>query len=331
MADAIRQSRVVLGETGLPSVVAANSNVPSAGIAMLGGDAKPYLFNFPGPSAQHSGAGKGGSRTRTVQHPHRARRHRPAGADGDGGAGRDAAVADLRDASGSDRQQHHSHQDRMRPASRASPSRALKCRPTATASSGSISRRMTWRAIVSAVDVLEGRVPADRISRRLVLIGTSAAGLLDIKTTPIDPAMPGVEINAAGARKHPHPVDAVVSRTTPLVVELAAALVLGLVIIWLAPILGPLLLLALGAAVVAVLVGASWYFFTQHRLLLDFTFPLLSSSADLPDAGIHQFRQRTGQAPADPFGVRPISVADAGRTTGAISRRSWCSAASSAT
>ena len=49
---------------------------------------------------------------------------------------------------------------------------------------------------VSAVDVLEGRVTADRLSRRLVLIGTSAAGLLDLKTTPNDPTMPGVEIHA---------------------------------------------------------------------------------------------------------------------------------------
>ena len=34
------------------------------------------------------------------------------------------------------------------------------------------------------------------MSQRLVLIGTSAAGLLDLKTTPIDPAMPGVEVHA---------------------------------------------------------------------------------------------------------------------------------------
>ena len=49
---------------------------------------------------------------------------------------------------------------------------------------------------VSALDLLEGRVAADRMSRRLVLIGTSAAGLLDLKTTPNDPVMPGVEIHA---------------------------------------------------------------------------------------------------------------------------------------
>ena len=49
---------------------------------------------------------------------------------------------------------------------------------------------------VSAKDVIEGRIPPDKVAGKLVLIGTSAVGLLDIKTTPLDPAMPGVEIHA---------------------------------------------------------------------------------------------------------------------------------------
>jgi len=45
---------------------------------------------------------------------------------------------------------------------------------------------------VSAKDVLQGNVPPDRMRGRLVLIGTSAIGLLDLKTTPVEAAMPGV-------------------------------------------------------------------------------------------------------------------------------------------
>ena len=39
-------------------------------------------------------------------------------------------------------------------------------------------------------------MPPDRIAGKLVLIGTSAVGLRDVKTTPIDPAMSGVEVHA---------------------------------------------------------------------------------------------------------------------------------------
>jgi adenylate cyclase len=129
---------------------------------------------------------------------------------------------------------------------------------------------------VSAVDVLEGRVAADKISHKLVLIGTSAAGLLDLKTTPVDPAMPGVEVNA-------QVLESMLTRsmlTAPnyaVVLELGAALLLGIVIIWVAPMVGPALLLAMGALVVTLAVGTSWYFFTRHQLLFDASYPVLSS------------------------------------------------------
>ena len=49
---------------------------------------------------------------------------------------------------------------------------------------------------ISAQDLLNGRVAREKIDHKLVLIGTSAIGLLDRQTTPIDPSMPGVEIHA---------------------------------------------------------------------------------------------------------------------------------------
>ena len=49
---------------------------------------------------------------------------------------------------------------------------------------------------VSAIDVIEGRVPPEKIEGKLVLIGTSAAGLNDLKTTPVRSRAAGVEIHA---------------------------------------------------------------------------------------------------------------------------------------
>ena len=43
---------------------------------------------------------------------------------------------------------------------------------------------------VSAVDVLDGNVAPGMLNHKLVLIGTSAVGLSDIKTTPVSSAMP---------------------------------------------------------------------------------------------------------------------------------------------
>src|SRR4029077_20744933 len=49
---------------------------------------------------------------------------------------------------------------------------------------------------VHAKDVLQGKLPTDRLRGKLVLIGTSAVGPLDLKTTPVSATMPGVEVHA---------------------------------------------------------------------------------------------------------------------------------------
>src|SRR5581483_10555603 len=59
--------------------------------------------------------------------------------------------------------------------------------------------------------------------------------------------------------------------------ELVATIVIGVALIALEPVLGPLPLLGLGALAVGVLVGTSWYFFILQQLLVDCTFPLLAS------------------------------------------------------
>lgn len=49
---------------------------------------------------------------------------------------------------------------------------------------------------VSASDVLGGRISARDVEGRIVLVGTTAPGLLDLRSTPVNPAFPGVEVHA---------------------------------------------------------------------------------------------------------------------------------------
>jgi adenylate cyclase len=49
---------------------------------------------------------------------------------------------------------------------------------------------------VSAADVLDGRVPPARLQGRIVLVGTSAPGLQDARSTPVGNVYPGIEIHA---------------------------------------------------------------------------------------------------------------------------------------
>lgn len=49
---------------------------------------------------------------------------------------------------------------------------------------------------VSAADVLAGKAPAEVLRDRIVLVGTTAPGLQDLRSTPMEPVYPGVEIHA---------------------------------------------------------------------------------------------------------------------------------------
>src|ERR1700733_9282667 len=129
---------------------------------------------------------------------------------------------------------------------------------------------------VSAKDVLQGNVSPDRLRGRLVLIGTSAIGLLDLKTTPVEAAMPGVEV-------HAQILESVLTKSLldqpnyAIGAEVMVAVLSGLAIIIAAPMLSATVVVLLGAILIAGLVGLSFYLFAEDNLLIDFTYPLIST------------------------------------------------------
>ncbi len=49
---------------------------------------------------------------------------------------------------------------------------------------------------VPAVDVMNGRLPVEELQNKIILVGTSAKGLVDLRQTPVNREFPGVEIHA---------------------------------------------------------------------------------------------------------------------------------------
>ncbi|MFQ5972191.1 MAG: CHASE2 domain-containing protein [Alphaproteobacteria bacterium] len=136
--------------------------------------------------------------------------------------------------------------------------------------------RLDGSRYLSAVEVLEGTVPAEALKGRLTLIGTTAVGLTETKATPLGAVMPGVEIHAQLVDMVRD--DAFLTRPNlALGAELALTLVVSLIIIVLVPALGAGWTLVSGALVVAGLVAASLYLLAAHGVLLDVTFPAFAS------------------------------------------------------
>ena len=57
-------------------------------------------------------------------------------------------------------------------------------------------RELDTRKYISASDVLFDRVPKGLLEGSIAFVGTSAAGLLDMRATPVHPSMPGVDVHA---------------------------------------------------------------------------------------------------------------------------------------
>ena len=49
---------------------------------------------------------------------------------------------------------------------------------------------------ISATDVIRGTLPAEELKDKIVIVGTSAQGLLDLRSTPVREDFPGVEVHA---------------------------------------------------------------------------------------------------------------------------------------
>ena len=131
---------------------------------------------------------------------------------------------------------------------------------------------------ISAKDVIDGTAPLDRIKGNFILVGTSAAGLPDIRTSPIDAVLPGVEV-------HANMLETILSEQylkRPLDsagVEIVMALVAGLLMIILVPTIGAAWTLGLLVVLFGGLTGYSWYEYTEKLTLVDVTYPNSSTFA----------------------------------------------------
>jgi adenylate cyclase len=125
---------------------------------------------------------------------------------------------------------------------------------------------------VSAADLLAGRVPADRLKGKIVLLGSTAPGLLDLRVTPVGQTYPGVETHA-NLIASLLDGELVVKPDYALGYELLVLVLSGLLLALALPLLSAAGAVALSLGVVAVLVGLNLWLYLGHGLVL----PLASS------------------------------------------------------
>jgi adenylate cyclase len=279
LADAIRRSRVVAGETSVrqgesaePNADAAGQDIPEIPHAALGGDPTPYLLQFPRlvqnlKVISEAAAGHG---MFTVE------------PDADGIFRRVPLVMMVE------------NKIRLGLSAEilriATGGQAFATRTDDAGLSGIVvggvlvptdgnGKVWPWfngslrERYVSAGSVMSGTAPASSIAGHMVLVGTSAVGLEDFRATPVAAFMPGVEIHAQIIENIL--TQQFLSRPNYAIgMEIVLVVLVGLFIIWLVPRIGAVYAFFAAVTVLGMIAFGSFWAFYSSRMLIDATFPI---------------------------------------------------------
>jgi len=125
---------------------------------------------------------------------------------------------------------------------------------------------------VSARAVLKDEVPPDKLDGQIIFIGTSAIGLKDIRSTPVDDAAPGVEVHAQLAEQmieqeflaRPDFADGA---------EFLYLAAIGALFIFLLPRLSAGRMTIVAAIFIGIGLAVPWIAFSEYHLLFDPIYP----------------------------------------------------------
>ena len=136
-------------------------------------------------------------------------------------------------------------------------------------------RHFTKAIYLPAWKVLSGVIPEEEISGKIILVGTSATGLFDLRATPLDPTVPGVEIHAQMIEQmlrgqFLHRPD------YALGLEQFVILAVGILLAVLLPRVSARSAIAVGVVTILFVIAAGWISFHYGGLLLDPSYTSLS-------------------------------------------------------
>ncbi len=166
---------------------------------------------------------------------------------------------------------------------------------------------------ISAADVLTGAAPAAQLRGAIVLVGTTAPGINDIRATPVNPEYPGVEVHAnliksiLDGRFKSRPYYA-------LAIEFIEVLAFGLLLTVALALLSPAGEIALASAALGAATGFNYYMYSEQDAVLNVAAIVLLVMAlfVLNLSWGYYFEFRKGRALVSRFGeyVAPELVAE---------------------
>ncbi len=131
---------------------------------------------------------------------------------------------------------------------------------------------------IPATDVLNGRADPQKLAGAIALVGTTAAGLKDLRATPVGQGYAGVEVHAniiSGI------LDGRIKQQAPYYagMETFILLVIGLLLAWLFPRVSPFGAFGVTAAIIVLVVGLAFLAWLYGNLVMPLGVPIVFTLA----------------------------------------------------
>lgn len=126
---------------------------------------------------------------------------------------------------------------------------------------------------ISVSDIIEGKAPPQSVKGRIVLVGSTAIGIYDLRVTPLSPAMPGIE-------KHASVITSILEekflKRAPDYVNFLLLIASGLLVTILIPKFRSLFASIISASFVLMLLALSYYLMTRIGSIVYTGYPSLN-------------------------------------------------------
>jgi len=127
---------------------------------------------------------------------------------------------------------------------------------------------------VSAADIIHGRADPKVLEGSVVLVGTSAKGLVDLRPAPVSSEFPGVEVHANLISGILDQRLKTANDNTEFIGTLSLLLT-GMALVLVLPLLSPIPATVFTAAMLAAVLGSNYYLWTQDNLVVPLALNLL--------------------------------------------------------
>ncbi|HEX7416346.1 MAG TPA: CHASE2 domain-containing protein, partial [Smithellaceae bacterium] len=124
-------------------------------------------------------------------------------------------------------------------------------------------------------DILKGKIPAEKLNNKIVLVGVTATAVYDLRVTPFGNVYPGVEIHASVVDNILHQNFLKYSsliRFIDIIVIIAFGLIMSLIIVRLRAVKG----LIAALIIIAAFVAANIFMFSRYNVWLNIVYPVLT-------------------------------------------------------